>query len=418
MFIIWVTLILILSISYIFNILMDSTLYITAGFIMSVSLFFMFTLMKNYTRFFLILFTSFLVRLLFLFIDVFNLYALPHTGDDTENFYKTGQLIGENLYLLQSEVYGGIYSKFLGVIFNIYGDDRIFAQFLNIIFAMTAILLMIEIFKKLEIPVRVQMICVALMAFFPHSLIFSSILLRESLISLFVVLSLYFFISWFKGSKGIHAVVSVLFLVVAALFHSAVIGAVIGYVYAFIFYDRTYHRFNVSLRSVIPFVLFTGFFIYILTFPEVIENWPLFNKFSQSLNQNDNLYEAFTSTRGEAAYLTNININNMFQLILFTPVKVIYFIGSPMPWSFRNLNDILSFFLDGVFYLSVLAVGVRHFPLIRKHPLLFIIMISIAAGWIVFGLGISNAGTAIRHRFKFFYMVVVFLSVFLTKKDE
>lgn len=418
MVIIWVIMAAVLSICFVFGILIDGTLTLTAALIMLSSLLIVLTLIKNYTQFFLILLSSFILRMSLMFIDIFNVFSLPHSGDDTENFYKTGLLISERMYLLKEEVYGGVYSKVLGSIFYLYGDDRIFVQFLNILMMMSAMLITIEILRKLSIPLKVQWYMVILMAFFPHSLIFSSILLRESVIILLIVISIYCYILWFKDSRMAGAVLSVIFIILAASFHSAVIGILFGYIYGFIFYERKKGTFNVSLRSVIPFAVIAIFFVYILTFPEVVENWPVFNKFNQVMDTNENLYEVVTDSRGDMAYLSNLHVNNIFQVIIFAPIKVIYFIASPMPWSVRNLNDILSFALDGVFYLFVLWMMVRHFKIIRHHPLLFILMISIAAGWLIFGLGISNAGTAIRHRFKFFYIIIVFLSVFFTKKNE
>lgn len=418
MFIIWLIMVTVVGTGFIFGTLIEDTFYLTIVFIILSIFIFMFTLLRKYTRFFFILLMSFIIRLSFLFINMYDVFQLPHSGDDTENFYKTGLLISEHTFLMNEEVYGGLYSKVLGVIFYLYGDDRLFVQFLNILIMMTAIIVTIEIFRKLNIPVKLQMFLVILMAFFPHSLIFSSILLRESLISLLITLSLYFFIKWFKGGKVLDSGLTIVFLVIAAAFHSAVISIIIGYAYGFIFYNPKTEQLNLSFKSLVPFTAFALIFIYVMIFPEIIQEWPLFNKFEQVWDENNNVYEIITASSGDMAYLTSIEINNVFELFIFAPIKVLYFITSPMPWSFRNLSDVLSFMLDGLFYLTVLILIIKRFNMIRKHPLLFILLLSIAAGWSVFGLGISNAGTAIRHRFKFFYIIIVFLSLLFTKKNK
>ncbi|KKK33915.1 hypothetical protein WN59_09920 [Salinicoccus sediminis] len=397
----------------------DST-YLTVTFICITSILLLLALLVNYPEFCLVIFMSFIVRIILMLVDLYgrDVFEIPHSGNDTENFYRTGVMVSENLSMLGESVYGGVYSHMLGILFNIYGDDRLFAQYLNILIAMTAILIVIRIFRMLGIPHRVQLMLVLVMGFFPHSLIFSGILLRESIISLMVVMSLYCFIRWFKDKERAGAVLSVVLVLLGASFHSAIIGMLLGYLFGFIFYRHDEKAFRFTLESVVPFSIFALILTYILVFPSIVSGLPIFNKVDQVLNNNDNIYEAFTSTRGDTAYLSGLEVNNLFQVILFAPVKIVYFIASPMPWSIRNFNDLISFFLDGVFYLFSLAIFVRNIDVIRKRPILGILLISIFAGWLIFGLGISNAGTALRHRFKFFYMVIVALGVIGSKRDE
>lgn len=388
----------------------DST-YLTVTFICITSILLLLSLLIEYSEFFLVIFASFITRVFLLLADLYmtDVFEVPHSGDDTENFYLTGIMISEDLSMLNESVYGGVYSHLLGILFNIYGDDRLFVQYLNILIAITAILIVIRIFRMLEVPHRTQMMLVLVMGFFPHSLIFSGILLRESIISLFVVMSLHCFIRWFREKDRISAFLSVLLVLLAASFHSAIIGILLGYLFGFIFYRHDQKAFRFTLESVVPFSLFALIMTYVLVFPSIVSGLPIFNKVDQVLNNNDNIYEAFTSSRGDTAYLTGLEVNNLLQVVLFAPIKIIYFIASPMPWSVRNMNDLISFFLDGVFYLFSVVVFARNIDTIKKRPILGILLLSILAGWLIFGLGISNAGTALRHRFKFFYIVIVAL---------
>ncbi|WP_020008205.1 hypothetical protein [Salinicoccus albus] len=419
MFIIWLTALIYLILGYLIQYHMTDTFHLTFSFIIITAVLLFLWLFIRYTKFFIIVYTGFLLRLTMLWIDLSDGgWTIPHSGEDTENFYETGVMISDNLTLLNEAVYGGIYSKVLGVIFHIYGDDRLFVQFLNILVTISAILIVIRIFRMLDVPGHIQMVLVVTMSFFPHSMIFSSILLRESVISLMVVLSLYFFIRWFvKEEKG-SALLSIIFILLGAVFHSAIIGILIGYLFGFIFYRHRRRTFRFTVDSVVPFSLFALVMTYILVFPDVVTSLPIFNKFEQILNSNDEVYEAFTATRGDTAYLSGLEINNLFQLILYSPIKIVYFIASPMPWSIRNFNDLISFFMDGVFYLSALILFIKNLRLIKKRPLLGILILSIFAGWLIFSLGISNAGTALRHRFKFFYIIIVAMGILLPKKKR
>ena len=419
MIIIWLAALFYIVIGFLMQHYITDTTYLTFSFIIFTVIVLFFVLFINYTKFVFILFSGFILRVMILLIDLREGETIiPHSGDDSENFYKTGIEISMNTSLLNTEVYGGLYSKFLGILFHLYGDDRLFVQFLNIIITMTAILIVIQIFRMLNIPGHIQMILVLLLSFYPHSLIFSSILVRESMISITVVLSLYFFVRWFKNRSTINAVLCILAILSGASFHTAVIGILFGYLFGFIFYNHSVRTLKFSVESVVPFTVFAVITTYIIVFPDVVSGLPIANKVDQVLDNNDNVYEAVTSARGDTAYLASMEVNNLFQLLLFSPIKVIYFITSPMPWNISKFNELISFLLDGVFYLTALILFIKNFYLVKSRPILAILIISIFAGWFIFGLGISNAGTALRHRFKFFYIVIVALGVIWSKRSK
>ena len=412
MIVIWLVALFYIIAGFLFQYHITDTHYLTFSFIIFTVIVLFFVLFFNYTRFFIIIYISFIVRIMMMLIDTREGETIiPHSGEDTENFYETGIQISNFLPLLSDEVYGGFYSKFLGLLFYMYGGDRIFAQFLNILITITAILIIIHVFRMLRISREVQFLLVVLLSLFPHSLIFSSILMRESFISITVVLSLYFFVRWFKKKERTSAVLSVIFIILGASFHTAVIGILMGYLFGFIFYKHALRRFKFSVESLVPFSIFAVVTTYMLVFPDMVSGLPIFNKVDQVFNDDGGLYETVTSATGNTAYLQGLTVNNLFQLLLYSPIKIIYFIASPMPWNIGNLNEFVGFILDGVFYLFALFIFIKNFNIIRERPILAILLISILAAWFIFGLAINNAGTALRHRFKFFYIIVVALGI-------
>lgn len=419
MLIIWIFTMLHIFIGYITKYYFIENTYVTLSFILISSILFFFILIKKYTNFFIILYSSFVLRLTLLFIDLkVNNLTLPHSGDDTENFYKTGIMISNNLNMLNETVYGGLYSKLLGLFFNIYGDDRFFIQFLNIIIGMTALIILIKIFKTLNIPNKTQYILIAIASFFPHLLIFSSILLRESIISLLVILSLYYFVKWFQYNKFKNSILSVTFILIASLFHSAVIGILLGYLFGFIFYKYSKKKIQFNTYTLLPFVIFSISIIYIIVFPEVLLSLPVLNKFTSTLENSGDIYQIFINDRGGSAYLTGIEVTNIFQLILYSPLKMFYFLLSPMPWDIRSFGDLIGFMFDSSFYLVSIIIFLKNFKKIKSNPLSIMLIISLISAVLIFGVGVSNAGTALRHRFKLFYLVILILSSIFIKKNE
>src|SRR5699024_9177113 len=94
------------------------TTYLTFSFIIFTVIVLFFVLFINYTKFVFILFSGLILRVMILLIDLREGETIiPHSGDDSENFYKTGIEISMNTSLLNTEVYGGLYSKFLEILF-------------------------------------------------------------------------------------------------------------------------------------------------------------------------------------------------------------------------------------------------------------------------------------------------------------
>src|SRR5699024_10522913 len=88
----------------------------------------------KYINFFILLSISTIIKFVVLWIDIFarEIIVLPHSGIDSENYFEAGKLLSENLSLFSGEIYGGIYSKILGILFYLFSPDRFMAQSLNI----------------------------------------------------------------------------------------------------------------------------------------------------------------------------------------------------------------------------------------------------------------------------------------------
>ena len=74
--------------------------------------------------------------------------------------------------------------------------------------------------------------------------------------------------------------------------------------------------------------------------------------------------------------------------------------------------DIITFLIDSLFYLFVFYYFFKHRKSFKyNNKLIFILFISIAVAAIVYGIGVSNAGTAMRHRQKLTPLFIILLAV-------
>ena len=262
--------------------------------------------------------------------------------------------------------------------------------------------LIYQLYKKIPV------IGMTALAFAPTYTIMSSILLRESLITFLITCSLFFFISWLLNFKMIDFIIACCFCYIASMFHSGSIAPVLAYMIFFILYDKKQKKINFSTKNKILIFLIIILFIYISINLNLSESF-----FGKS---PEKALESHENQNGGSTYIVGFNVQNkILNLILNSPIRIFYFLFSPMPWDWRGLNDIFAFIMSSCFY----GVGyILAYQTLKKTNIqdeqkqwIIICLVILFSGCLIFSWGVSNAGTAMRHREKFIVPYVLMLSI-------
>lgn len=369
----------------------------------------------NYKKGFRELFYSaYSIRLLAMFWDVYfrHIYILPHSGKDSEGFLHSAFMVANDISLLKANIYGDMYSKFLGILFYLTSFERLIGQYINVLLGITIVVIVYKILCLLAVNEKTVIKVVALASFFPHGIIFSAILLRENLISFFVILSFFYFARWYKGNSVVNIIMSLLSIAAASLFHSGIIGVLSGYGFMYMFYKPDKNKLFFSKKSIMYFIIFV--IIFFLLFNQLSHMF--LGKFDKIQGANDIINTA-NSRLGGGAYLTHLKTESTWQLFLFSPIMMFYFLTSPLPLDWRGLNDVISFVLDGFIYFILMGYCIANTKkCINKNPILFSLLIILFFVIFTFGIGVHNSGTALRHRHKIFYLILVFFGLTIDYK--
>lgn len=386
-------------------------------FISCVMVFFIIPLViKNNIAKFLI-FIFFCIRLVLLYLDYYgkDLATILHSGGDSERFYEWGLYISKDFSRME-EISYTIYTDFLGVLYWVIGDQRFFSQFLNVILGMWSIFVFYKILDLFKLKDSKKLFFLALYGFFPQNIIFSSILLREALIQFFFVYSMLFFTKWLMSNNRINMFKTIFFVLLSSLFHPGMIASLLVYGFMFLFLDVKKHSFNYSFKRKTLLVLFCS-----LAFALIAYNISMLNgKFSFLISDtNLSLLEKYESNsgieEGGATYLRNYKINSVVDFLILIPLRLIYFVFSPMPYDVRGVGDLAAIILDSSFYYFLIYIIIRSRKIIKDNmfrifpKIFFILFLTVSIG---FALGTENSGTAMRHRSKIFpalIIVVVFM---------
>lgn len=373
---------------------------------------------KNNKAIFLIV-AFFCLRILVMYLDYYgkSFVSILHSGGDSERFYEWGLLISKDFSRMEELAYTK-YTDFLGILYWIIGDQRLFSQFLNVILGMWSIFVFLKILDLFKLKDSKKLFFLCLYGLYPQNIIFSAVLLRETLIQLFFVYSILYFTRWLMLKNRINIYRTILFVLLSALFHSGMLLSLLFYGFIFLFFDVKKVGFNFSLKKIAGLVLFCGLVGAFISFDNSILSGKLAILKSFGVNESLGFVERLDLRKAEpggATYLRNFEINSLLDLVILMPLKLVYFIFSPMPYDVRGLGDIAAILFNSSFFYYLVYTIVRSRKYIQKnvlkiYPKIFIFLVLIVS--LGFAFGTENSAIAMRHRTKIFpalLMVVIFI---------
>lgn len=357
--------------------------------------------------------TAYLIRLFVIFFDLYfrEIYSLPNSGADTEWFYTKGVAYATSP---DSTVTNELLIKITGYGVRYLGNSRLYLQFLLMLCSLVSIIFADKMMVAIDLSYRNRKTALYILALLPNYAILSSIFLREPIVTMFITISLYFFIKWWTGKSEINFWISVIFVFAASSFHSGAIGVVIGYILSRLLYNRKSRSIKISFRTVIPAIALLVVFVYLYNnYGEML--------FGKMLNIESIENISRESTTGGSSYAAYAgNSNSLINMILFTPIRMVMFQFSPFIWQMRGLSDIIALCFDSLYFMYVTYKTVKYIRLgyVKNKSLVILLFIVALATTFVFGWGVTNTGTALRHRNKMAVLYAVLLGLTIYPEIE
>jgi hypothetical protein len=356
---------------------------------------------------FYILFFSYGIRFIFMLFDLYGngLFLLPGSGRDTENFHNAAI----NFALYNTHASG--YEYVVGMIYKLFGIMRPMAQYLNLLMSISTIIITIKIMNLLDINENIKYKVILILAFIPNYLITSVILLRESLMICLLALSLFHFICWWKNNNLINFILSIAFVLIASIFHSGVIANALVYILFFMICNNKERKMKLNFNTIVfgTIVLAGLLFVYNNYYDTFFGKFGAVQDVSDITNRTE-----LAESGGSMYYVGGSDSKTFLGMIKYSPIRMFYFLASPLPWQWRGSSDIIAFAFSGLFYIACIINAIKALRISNKNRniIIFGLMLSLFSS-LIFGWGVSNSGTALRHRDKFLINYVVMLAVSL-----
>lgn len=376
-----------------------------------------FNLFKIDSKILPFIYLSFLLRLVILLWDVYcrDILILPNSEADAIWYHLRGTWYA--FTKMKGEVNFKDYAYYVSLLYKMIGVQKITAQFLNVYFALISICIVYKICELLDISYQIKKKCIQFLCFLPNSAMITTFFLYESLISFLIILAFYMFTLWWKNRKKEYFVLSMLISGYAGMFH---VGGIVVALGIFLSYPIINNKDRIPDLSVNNLSKMFMFFLIGVIFLSVFSGTYLRKVGGDVSVENISHSAEELYAEGGSAYSSSGSGEGIIHFIVNTPIRMVYFVVAPMPWMWRGVKDILAFLGSASFFAYNWFSLYKFYKSrntcsyeLRKHywGYLFVISVILVISSIMFAWGVSNAGSALRHREKFIYLYGVMFAL-------
>ncbi len=301
------------------------------------------------------------------------------------------------------------HSQIIGIFYSLFGRSILISQSLSLIIGLGIIFLAWFYAKKIWDDLTAKKIA-WILAIFPSQILYSVLPLKDIYMSFFLLIAMIGIFHWVKEESNKYLFVASAGFILATLFHGALVLGLIVFLSLIVLINfknffksiRLLHL-NISalIISILSIYILQIFFLNKIYIPKI----GYFEDINYSLILNElNARMIGESSYGNWAIITgNSSIGEVFYKII---LRIFYFLFSPFPWNVEKLSHIIGM-IDGFVYLIIFYFILLNLKNTWKDPFLKIILIILICYIFIFALGVSNFGSALRHRTKFIVEMLI-----------
>lgn len=308
-----------------------------------------------------------------------------------------------------------VYSAVISEFYACTARSPLGAQMINVFLGTIAVLLIAQITRRIwgeKAAIKAAWVA----ALFPALIIYSVVTLREMFILVPFLIGVLFAVRAVQRNSMVSFVLAGAGFITAAMFHGAMVIAVGALILApvFAYWKQLLQLYKRGLlhRAVVLTIVLSATLVGYLTVSDGVR---LSSIGRLDTISDESLADASGNrARGGAGYLVGLPTTGPLDVVWQTPIRMVYFLYAPFPWNISAPNHLLGLIdAAGYMVLSWLLWRNRdrwwHRTELRAIFIIFMVMV------LVFAWGTSNFGTGMRHRAKFFGILLVMAAPFIPK---
>jgi len=339
------------------------------------------------------------VRLIFLFVNN-HIFYLPDGDMDAKSFESFAWEISQKSFVFTGpETY--FLSKLIAVLYTLFGRSILMAQSISVLFGIASVFLGWLLAKKIwdnHTAIKVGWS----IALFPTLVSYSVLTMREVYISFFLLLAMYGIVNWVRYKSYQSLFIVIIGFVGATFFHGPLIIGLFVFLFlitsdsfknAFKLLSKKFINLKILIIIIFSITFFGLYFTNKISFPYL-------ETFNKSINPAFLKETINLKVKGRAAYPEWTKIDANIEFLYKVPIRAVYFLFSPFPWEVNRLSH-LAGLLDSFLYMILAYLIFQNRKVIWKDPALRTMLIILFSYFIIYGVGVGNFGSGIRHRSKF-----------------
>ena len=373
---------------------------------------------SRYSGIIKIFYVALIIRIFILLIGYY-ITPLPDSTADAQSFEGGAWDYAREGFFSIFDHYRGpdpyFISFFISIPYSLFGRSILMAQSLSLLFGMGSIFLGWLIAKKLWNN-RIANTVGWTMALFPSLVLYSVLIMREAYICFFILVAMYGVVDWVRTDKLKSIIVATIGFIGATFFHGAMVTGLMAF--TIIVGISNLKRFIKSLINyrinikILIFLLLIGFGSGLYLAGKIYV--PYLGNAKQTFNLDYILKKTALNTKGTASWPKWTIPTSPSELLYKSPIRSIYFISAPFPWNVKEIRHLIGMF-DAFLYIYLTFLILKNLKVIWRDPVLKVILIILVCYVIVFGIGVGNFGTGIRHRSKFTGMFILLAAPWLKR---
>lgn len=360
------------------------------------------------------LFTAFFVRASLVILEQFGFIILPDgnlVNSDANFFETTARNLStrQGIFVVQDFLRQDslLISRIISIFYTIFGESSMMAKSISVALGTASVYIIHRICIKIW-NTKFAFRAAWLAALFPSLILYSAITLREVYVVFFLLISLIGIVNFIKKKSFFSFFQILISFYILSFFHGpAILGGFVFLIYLIIpIIKEQFIKLKNMRLNIFSIILIIILAVPIALFMSNNIKIPYIGHFVEITNLNYLISKANIGFNGTASYPSWLVIENNFEIFLKILGKILYFLYSPFVWDIKSSFHLIGF-LDGVFYLVLTIYMIKNFGDIWKNPITRIFFLMFVCYLIVYGLGIGNFGTALRHRSKFIVILII-----------
>jgi hypothetical protein len=254
---------------------------------------------------------------------------------------------------------------------------------------------------------RMSVIAASIVLFWPTIVYRSVVIQREVVLVVAMLTFLWAAVQWLDSVT--LQTVMIAFLATAATFalrkeNLVLIVAIVGFVSLVKSRDKPYYLAGLTLLSA-PFLVFFAL------------NFETFTGYGSTLSPAALESFAYGRAHGDAVYLMGLHYDTWLDVILYAPMKVLYFLYTPFLWHIQSITELFV----GMSALALLAATFfvrRGIAMLHDKPYYLGLFLSyFLTGVVTYSIIEMNYGAAVRRRIQFIPILLLLAVVGLSNVE-